>query len=91
MKLQTFIAASLLLFATAGSASAAATISTEGKAGDTVSFSGQIAPGEDLYITVAMRDQFKPADSALPHEKKKFASLVKKKGFNKDTLLPPLF
>ncbi len=91
MKLQAFIAASLLLFTTVGSASAATTISTEGKAGDTVSFSGQIAPGEDLYITVAMRDQYKPADSTLPHEKKKFASLVKKKGFGKETLLPPLF
>ncbi len=91
MKLSTVFAAFVSLFIYAGTATAVTDISTNGKAGDTVSFSGQITPGEDLYITVAMREQYKPTDSTLPHEKKKFASLVKKKGFTEETLLPPLF
>ncbi len=91
MKLRIVAAALALLFAGVGSAAAETKITTEGKAGDVVTFEGQIAPGSELYLTIAEQTQYKPADSTLPHEKTKFASLVKKKGFTEQTSIPPLF
>ncbi len=91
MKLRILAATLILLFAGSGAAAAATKITTLGKAGDTVNFEGQIAPGSDLYITIAQQTEFKPSDSTLPHEKSKFASLVQKEGFTEETQIPPLF
>ena len=61
------------------------------KAGDTVSFEGQIEPGQDLYLTVAEHKEFKPADATGAYEKKKLKKLTKKVGFGMDTSIPPLY
>ncbi len=76
-----------------GSSLAAAEIkiTTSGQAGDTVTFAGKIPAGKELYLTIAQQKTYKPADSKLPHEKKKFSSIAEKKGFSAQTSLPPLF
>lgn len=91
MKMRILAATLILLFAGSGAVAAATKITTLGKAGDTVNFEGQITPGSDLYITIANQTEFKPSDSTLPHEKSKFASLVKTEGFTEETQIPPLF
>lgn len=66
-------------------------VTTEGKAGDTVTIEGTIEPGQELYIAIAQQDMFKPADATMPHEKKKFAKETEKQGFGMDTAIPPLY
>lgn len=66
-------------------------ITNPGKAGDTVSFEGQIEPGQDLYIAVAQHKEFAPKDTNGAYEKKKFKKVSKKKGFGLDTAIPPLY
>jgi len=45
---------------------------TEYDAGDTVTIEGNITPGQDLYIAIAMQDKFAPKDTTGPHEVKTF-------------------
>lgn len=66
-------------------------ITTDGKAGDTVTIEGTIEPGQELYVAVAQKDEFMPSDATMPHEKKKFAKESKKKGFGMDASIPPLY
>ncbi|PIE68229.1 MAG: permease, partial [Deltaproteobacteria bacterium] len=66
-------------------------IITDGRAGDTVTFEGKIEPGQDLYLAVAEKEEFKPGDATMPHEKKRFAKETKKRGFGMDTPIPPLY
>lgn len=61
------------------------------KAGDTVTITGSIEPGQDLYIAVAMQDMFAPKESPYPREMNKILKSGKKKGFSKDTEIPPLY
>ncbi|MEN8198875.1 MAG: sulfite exporter TauE/SafE family protein [Thermodesulfobacteriota bacterium] len=68
------------------------------KAGDTVTFDGSIAPGQDLYITVAQQTMFNGGltefagqKSMGNFEKKKLPKNGKKAGFTMDTEIPPLF
>jgi uncharacterized protein len=63
----------------------------EYKAGDTVTIEGTIEPGQELYITVAQQDVYKPADSTLPHEAKRLKKDAAKKKFAADTEIPPLY
>lgn len=61
------------------------------EAGDTVTFSGKIQPGQDLFITVASQDTFAPQDTEGVNEKKTFASAAKKYPFELDTEVPILY
>jgi len=59
--------------------------------GDTVTIEGSIAPGQELYLSVAQQTEFKPSDATLPHESKKFAKSSKSENFAMDTSIPPLY
>ncbi|HHB76338.1 MAG TPA: sulfite exporter TauE/SafE family protein [Desulfobulbus sp.] len=68
------------------------------KAGDTVTITGKIAPGQDLYIAIAQDKmfnghvtEFNGQKSMGNFEKKKLPKKAKKFGFTMDTNLPPLF
>ena len=75
-----------------GSASAAVTLSaSDYKAGDSVTIEGSIAPGQELFIAVAEQKMFAPKDTDGGHETKRLAKDGKKKGFNADTAIPPLY
>jgi hypothetical protein len=74
------------IFAAKGNISASAY-----KAGDVVTISGKINPGQDLYIAIAQQNMFAPGDTNGVHEIKKFNSVSKKKGFSMDTKIPPLY
>jgi len=75
-----------------GGALAAATLSgSEYKAGDSVTIEGSIAPGLDLFIAVSQQGTFAPQDTEGVNETKRFAKDSKKKGFNLDTAIPPLY
>ncbi len=64
---------------------------TDYSAGDTVTVEGNIMPGQDLYIAIAMQKMFAPKDTTGPHEVKTFKKDGKKVGFDKDTAIPPLY
>ena len=71
---------------------AANTISaTSYKAGDTVTITGEIPPGEELYIAVAQQEMFKSSDTDGKFEKKKLPKNGAKHGFSPDTAIPPLY
>lgn len=75
-----------------GSALAAVTLSgSDYKAGDSVTLEGSIAPGQDLFIAVAEQGTFAPKETEGVNETKRFAKDSKKKGFNLDTAIPPLY
>ena len=68
------------------------------KAGDTVTITGKITPGQDLYIAIAQNKmfngkltEFNGQKSMGNFEKKKLPKKAKKFGFTMDTNLPPLF
>lgn len=60
------------------------------KAGDSVTISGTIAPGEDLCITLASQRTFVPKAAIGPKEKKRYAKEAKKRGFTTDLKTPYL-
>jgi len=59
-------------------------------AGDSITISGNIPPGEDLYITLASQRMFVPKECVGPKEKGKYKKYAKKKGFKVDTKVPYL-
>jgi uncharacterized membrane protein YfcA len=59
-------------------------------AGDSVTISGTIAPGEDLFITLASQRTFVPKEAIGPKEKKRYAKEAKKRGFTTDVKMPYL-
>jgi hypothetical protein len=61
------------------------------KAGDTVTISGQIEPGKDLYVTVASQNIFAPEDAEGTHEKSNFQDITQEHAFNMDTSIPHLY
>ncbi len=82
----------LWLAASQSTSLAANTISaTSYKAGDTVTITGEITPGAELYIAVAQQNMFKPSDTDAKFEKKKLPKKGKKAGFGVDTAIPPLY
>lgn len=85
------LASAALFLASFGLSFAETTISSDGKAGDAVTIEGTIEPGKELYIAVAQQSEFKPSDATMPHEKKRFAKEVKKRDFEADTSIPPLY
>jgi hypothetical protein len=84
--------AAAIVIAVPGSSMAGAKISAaEYKAGDTVTIEGAIEPGKDLYIAVAQSEMFAPADTSGTFEVKRLKKDGKKKKFNNDTKIPPLY
>lgn len=65
--------------------------STEYEAGDTVVISGNIPPGEDLYITIGSQFEFAPRDTEGANEKKSFKRASEDYPFNMDTSVPVLY
>ncbi len=81
-----------IVIAVPGSSLAGAKISAaEYKAGDKVTIEGAIEPGKDLYIAVAQSKMFAPADTSGTFEVKRLKKDGKKKKFNNDTKIPPLY
>ena len=64
---------------------------SEYKAGDVVTIEGTIEPDQDLYVAVAMDQMFAIQDTDGVHETKRFNKDKKKRGFNDDTQIPPLY
>ncbi len=60
-------------------------------AGDVVTVTGTIAPGADLFLSIAAKDRFAPKDTNGKTEIKKLAKDAKKKGFTKETSIPVLY
>ncbi len=86
MSLFIFFAAANAFAAVEGSVSASSF-----KAGDTVTITGRIEPGQDLFVAVAQQKMFAPKDTDGVHEVKKFKKEAKKRGFSNDTTIPPLY
>jgi uncharacterized protein len=80
----------LLAWQTTSMAETAISASTY-KAGDTVTITGEITPGEELYIAIAQQDMFKSSDTDGKFEKKKLPKNGKKYGFGVDVAIPPLY
>ncbi len=75
----------------AGLCNAATISATEYKAGDTVSITGNILPGQDLFIAISSQKTFAPKDTKGVHETKRFKKDEKTKGFSKDSSIPVLY
>lgn len=81
----------LLLSPASSQAQVTATILAKSvPAGGSVTISGTIAPGEDLYITLASQRKFVPKEAIGPKEKKRYAKEGKKRGFTTDLKVPYL-
>ncbi|WDP90951.1 MAG: sulfite exporter TauE/SafE family protein [Desulfobacter sp.] len=87
----TAMAMALFLAAPAAFAGTAKVSAGSYKAGDVVEISGQIEPGQDLYLAIAQKKMFAPKDTNGVHEIKKFKGTVKKGAFDMDTAIPPLY
>jgi len=61
------------------------------KAGDTVTISGQIDPGEDLYIAVSSKRTFAPKEGKGVNEKDQLLEAAATHSFNKDTEVPVFY
>lgn len=85
-----FLSLAMLLAAQTGFAATQISASSY-KAGDTVTITGQIAPGQDLYLAVSQQEMFAPKDTDGVHETKKFKGESKKRGFSMDTQIPPMY
>lgn len=86
------VAALILLLALQSTGFAETKISAnEYKAGDVVTISGKIAPGEELYVAVAMQEEFKSSDTTGINETKKLKKNAEDYGYTVDTSIPPLY
>jgi len=86
------MAALILLLALQSTCFAETKISArEYKAGDVVTITGKITPGEDLYIAVAMKDEFKSSDTTGINETKTLKKNAEEFGYSIDTAIPPLY
>lgn len=81
----------LMLFAGNAPAGTASVSSASYKAGDIVEIKGQIEPGSDLYLSIAMQEMFAPQDTDGVHEVTKFKKETKKGKFDQDTAIPPMY
>jgi uncharacterized membrane protein YfcA len=61
------------------------------KAGDTVTITGKIDEGQDLYIAIAQSKMFAVKETDGVHEIKKLTKVMKKSNFGPDTAIPPLY
>lgn len=61
------------------------------KAGDAITVSGTIDPGQDLYVVISMDKMFKPSDALGPKEKKELRDGKGGKNAFGDTDIPPVY
>lgn len=86
------IVALVMLLVVTTTSSASTNISAkEYKAGDVVTITGKIPAGEELYLAIAMQDEFAPKDTDGTNEVKKLKKNADKFGFTNDTAIPPLY
>jgi uncharacterized protein len=81
----------VLLVAASGSFAANGISASTYKAGDVVEVTGKIAPGQDLYLTIAQQEMFAPKDTNGAFEIKRLKKDGEKSGFANDTAIPPLY
>ncbi|MCF8025426.1 MAG: sulfite exporter TauE/SafE family protein [Desulfobacteraceae bacterium] len=60
-------------------------------AGDEVTISGKIEPGENLYVAIASQRKFAPRDTKGVNETKNFKDIVAAHPFNMETSIPVLY
>ncbi|MFP3981657.1 MAG: sulfite exporter TauE/SafE family protein [Desulfobacterales bacterium] len=60
-------------------------------AGDKVTVTGQIEPGQDLYIAIASKRQFAPSEAGGVNEVKNLKDAVAENNFEMDTSVPVLY
>ena len=65
--------------------------STKVKAGTPITVSGNIAPGQDIYIVVSTDKMFKPADALGSKERKQLQDGKNGKNAFGDTSIPPVY
>ncbi len=61
------------------------------KAGNAITVTGSIDPGQELYVVVAMEKMFKPADAIGPKERKELKDGKGGKNAFGDTAIPPVY
>jgi len=61
------------------------------KAGDTVTISGQIDPGEDLYIAISSKRTFAPNEAKGVNEKDQLREAAATHSFSEDTTVPVFY
>ena len=61
------------------------------KAGDSVTVSGSINPGQELFVVVATEKMFKPGDALGPKERKELKDGKGGKNAFGDTTIPPVY
>lgn len=81
----------LAVFLTASVSTAEGISASTYKAGDMVQITGKVAPGQDLYVTIAQQNMFAPKDTNGNFEVKRLKKDAEKAGFTKDTAIPPLY
>ena len=81
----------VLLLAASGSFAANGISASTYKAGDVVEVTGKIAPGQDLYLTIAQQKMFAPKDTNGAFEITRLKKDGEKSGFTNDTAIPPLY
>ncbi len=64
---------------------------TSHKVGDSVTITGQIPPGQELFVTVAAKTEFAPNQTDGVNEIKSFQSAAKEHGFTMETSVPILY
>jgi len=85
------ILVSMLAAAAPASAATASLAAQEVKAGEPVTIEGTIEPGQELYITLASKTTFAPADTDGVNETKSLQREAEARGFSMETRVPVLF
>ncbi|MCP4572247.1 MAG: sulfite exporter TauE/SafE family protein [bacterium] len=75
----------------AGAQTSASLSATEIEAGGTMTITGQIEPGSDLYIAIASQQDFACKDTEGTYETKKLKKAADKGSFTVDTRIPALY
>ena len=95
MKSIVLVSIGILLFtlftANAGFAEVSASLSTgRVRAGERITISGTITPGEELNVVISSQTTFSPGEAG-PKEKIHLTNAGKDQGFEKDTIIPYLY
>jgi hypothetical protein len=61
------------------------------QAGDQITVTGRIPPGEDLYVAIASEKSFAPKEAGGVNEIKTFKDVVEEKAFDMETSVPVLY
>ncbi|MFW5936592.1 MAG: sulfite exporter TauE/SafE family protein [Desulfosalsimonas sp.] len=91
MGLAVLAALLLCVYALPAAAQQAQVSQQEYLAGDKVTVTGQIEPGQDLYIAIASKRQFAPSEAGGVNEVKNLKDAVAENNFEMDTSVPVLY